>query len=183
MPNRPTRDEDPSRVDLNGFSPDDTEMLTEIEEFDSVVGIVADGVVGAAGGLVGTALMTVVLLVAESVGVFSRESFAQLAGMVGLGELLPPVAIGYLVFLVGGMVPWPLLFASLKEYLPGSRDPIKGVFFATIIWTGFVLAFYTGFTGLALVGYVLFTLVAHWVYGFGLGAVFEYLSTRPDTLV
>jgi hypothetical protein len=183
MGDRPTGDEEPSKADLEGLPPSDTEILTEIEEFDSVVGIVADGVVGAVGGLVGTALMTVVLLVAESLGVFSRESFAQLAGLVGLGELLPPVAVGYLVFLVGGMVPWPLLFASLKEYLPGSRDPIKGVFFATIIWTGFVLAFYTDFAGLALVGYIFFTLVAHWVYGFGLGSVFEYLSTRPDTVV
>ncbi|MEF8854764.1 MAG: hypothetical protein V5A24_04650 [Haloarculaceae archaeon] len=41
-------------------------------EFDRLVGILADGVVGAAGGLVGTAAMIVVLLVGESVGVFPR---------------------------------------------------------------------------------------------------------------
>ncbi|ADJ15005.1 DUF6789 family protein [Halalkalicoccus jeotgali] len=153
-----------------------------IEEFDSLFGIVADGVVGAAGGLVGTAAMTVVLLIAESVGAFSRESFAQLA-QFGIESVLTPVALGYLVFLLGGMVPWPLLFASLKEYLPGGRDPVKGVVFGTILWTGFAPAFYAGYTGSALVLYAAATLLAHWVYGFALGSVFEYLSTRPDSLV
>ncbi|MCL7417658.1 MAG: hypothetical protein M8354_07455 [Halalkalicoccus sp.] len=159
------------------------ERSSGLEEFDSVVGIVADGLVGAAGGLVGTATMTVVLLIAESLGAFSRESFAQLALLIGFEGLLTPVAFGYLVFLLGGMFPWPLLFASLKEYLPGGRDPLKGVVFGTVLWTGFVLAFYVDYTGLALVAYVALTLVAHWTYGFALGSVFEYLSTRPDSLV
>lgn len=157
--------------------------LTELEEFDSLFGIVADGVVGAAGGLVGTAMMTVVLLIGESVGAFSRESFGQLALLIGVEEVLPAITLGYLIFLLGGMVPWPLLFASLKGYLPGDRDPVKGIFFGTILWTGFALAFYADYTGLALVAYLGFTLVAHWVYGFGLGSVFQYLATRPDTLV
>ncbi|WP_331236448.1 DUF6789 family protein [Natronorarus salvus] len=159
------------------------EKIAEIEEFDSLFGIVADGVVGAAGGLVGVAAMTVGLLIAESVGAFSRESFGQLALMIGLDGLASPVALGYGAFVLGGMVPWPLLFASMKEYLPGGRDPVKGIVFGTILWTGFVLAFYDGFTGMTLVAYVVLTLMAHWAYGFSLGAVFEYLSTRPDSLV
>ncbi len=157
--------------------------VAEIEEFDSLYGIVADGFVGAAGGLVGTAAATVGLLIAESVGAFSRESFGQLALMIGLDGLASPVALGYATFVLGGMLPWPLLFASLKEYLPGGRDPFKGVVFGTMLWTGFVLAFYDGFTGITLVAYVVLTLMAHWAYGFSLGAVFEYLSTRPDSLV
>lgn len=62
-------------------------MLTGIDEFDSVVGIVADGVVGAAGGLVGTTLMALMLLVGESLGAVSRESFAQLVGTISLGAV------------------------------------------------------------------------------------------------
>jgi len=157
--------------------------LAEDDEFDGLVGIVADGVIGAAGGLVGTALMTVVLLVTESAGAFSRAAFGQLTQLVGLSAYVPEVAFGYLVFLAGGMFPWPLLFASLLNYLPGERMPVNGLFFGTALWTGFAMAFYDGFTGLTLVAYLGGTLVAHWVYGFSLGLVFEYLSERPDTLV
>ena len=164
----------------------DDQALTEemtTDEFDRMMGIVADGIIGAAGGLVGTALMTVVLLVAESLGAFSRASFAELTRLVGLGGYVPEITFGYLLFLAGGMVPWPLLFASLMEYLPGERMPVNGIFFGTALWTGFVLAFYDGFAGTTLVLYLVLTLVAHWVYGASLGFVFEYLSTRPETLV
>ena len=41
-----------------------------------------------------------------------------------------------------------------------------------------MLAFYTGQTGLELVGYVAFSLVAHWLYGFGLAVVLEFLELR-----
>ncbi|PSP83427.1 hypothetical protein BRC83_06985 [Halobacteriales archaeon QS_1_68_17] len=162
--------------------PDDT-VQTEVDEFDSLVGIVADGVVGAAGGLVGTALMTVVLLIAESIGAFDRSSFAALTELIGLGGVVPPVLFGYLLFLAGGMITWPLLFASLMAYLPGDRPPATGVVFGSVLWTGFAPAFYAGQTGLALVLYGVLTLVAHWAYGFGVGIVFEYLATRPETLV
>ncbi|MHB9287749.1 DUF6789 family protein [Halobacteriales archaeon Cl-PHB] len=170
--------------------PDQTTETTEYEdpalrddEFDRLFGIVADGVVGAAGGLVGTAMMTVVLLVAETFGAFSRQSFADLTALIGLEGYVPAVTFGYLLFLLGGMFPWPLLFASLAEYLPGERMPVQGIFFGTALWTGFALAFFDGFTGVGLLLYVVLTLIAHWVYGVSLGFVFEYLSTRPDTLV
>ncbi|EJN58783.1 DUF6789 family protein [Halogranum rubrum] len=159
------------------------EMEIEDDEFDRLLGIVGDGVVGAAGGLVGTAMMTGVLLVAESVGVFSRESFAALGGLAGLEALGPTLVVGYLVFLFNGMVPFPLLFASVMEYLPGERPPVSGMVFGAILWTGFVLVFYEGFSGLGLALYVVLTLLAHLAYGLGLGLVFEYLSTRPDSLV
>jgi len=51
------------------------------------------------------------------------------------------------------------------------------------MWTGFVLAFYTDQSGLTLVLYAVLTLIAHVVYGIGLGAVFNYFSTRPDSIV
>lgn len=155
----------------------------EEEEFDRLFGVVADGVIGAAGGLVGTAMMVVVLFVAESMGAFSRESFASVATMVGLEQYGPAVTMGFLVFLLGGMLPWPLLFAALMGYLPGKRPPVTGVVFGTILWTGFIFGFYEGYTGTALALYLALTLVAHWAYGFGVGLVFEYLSTRPESLV
>jgi len=175
---------DTSEVDTSPVEDEEFEDPTIVDDdFDRLFGIVADGVVGAAGGLVGTTLMTVVLLIGESFGVFSRSSFATVTSMVGLEGVFPPVTTGYVLFVLAGMFPWTLLFASLKDYLPGARDPVHGIFFGSALWTGFVFAFYDGYTGVALLGYLVVTLVAHWVYGIGLGAVFEYLSTRPDTLV
>lgn len=152
-------------------------------EFDNLIGIIGDGIVGAAGGLVGTALATVVLLIADSVGAFDMESLAKLTEMVGLTPYVPELLFGYVLFILGGMVPWPLLFAALKEYLPGDRDAVKGAWFGAAIWSGFVLAFYTGEGGLLLVGYVVLTLLAHVAYGVGLGLVFNYFMTRPDSIV
>lgn len=175
-------DDTPAHLDETPRHVDDVTGEEE-EEFDSLVGIVGDGVVGAAGGLVGVALMTMVLLIAESVGAFSREGFALLTEMVGLEGYVPPVLGGYVLFVLAGMFPWPLLYASLKEYLPGRSDPVKGAFFGAAIWTGFVMAFHTGQTGTALGLYVVLTLLAHVVYGVGLGLVFNYLATRPDSIV
>jgi len=161
----------------------DSEAVAESNEFDSLRGIVADGVVGAAGGLVGTAMMTVILLIAGSVGAFELTDFAILTELLGLTEYVPPVLFGYALFLAGGMVPWPLLFASLMAYLPGESSPVSGAFFGAAIWTGFVLAFYTDQTGLTVALYAALTLVAHIAYGIGLGAVFDYFETRPDSIV
>ncbi len=161
----------------------DSDAVAESNEFDNLRGIVADGVVGAAGGLVGTAMMTVVFLIAQSVGAFELTDFAILMELLGLSGVVPPVLFGFLLFLAGGMVPWPLLFASLMAYLPGESSPVSGAFFGAAMWTGFVLAFYTGQTGLSLVLYAVLTLVAHVVYGIGLGAVFDYFETRPDSIV
>jgi hypothetical protein len=163
--------------------PMDGDSVTESEEFDSLGGIVADGVVGAAGGLVGTAMMAVVFLIAQSLGAFSLSDFAILTELLGLQGYVPAVLFGYVMFLGGGMFPWPLLFASLKMYLPGESSPVSGMFFGAAMWTGFVLAFYTGQSGLELVLYAVLTLVAHVVYGFGLGAVFDYFANRPDSIV
>lgn len=157
--------------------------LTEVEEFDSLTGIIADGVVGAAGGLVGTAMMTVVFLIAQSLGAFSLTDFAVLTELVGLTGYVPEVLFGLFIFLGGGMFPWPLLFASLKAYLPGRSDLVSGAFFGGAMWTGFVLAFYADQSGFTLVLYAVLTLIAHVVYGTGLGAVFNYFSTRPDSIV
>ena len=134
-------------------------------------------------GLVGTAMMTVVFLIAQSVGAFALTDFAILTELLGLEAYVPSVLFGFLLFLAGGMVPWPLLFASLMAYLPGKSSPVSGAFFGATMWTGFVLAFYTDQTGLTLVLYALLTLVAHVVYGMGLGAVFDYFENRPDSIV
>ena len=166
------------------------EMEIEADEvaepdFDNLVGIVTDGLIGAVGGLVGTGSLTVGLLIAASLGVFDINEFATLAELTGLNALFEsnPAAVGYVLFLLGGMVMWPLLFASIGSYLPGKNFALKGLPFGFVLWTGFAPAFYDQYTGLALVLYLLFTLGGHFAYGFTLGAVFDYLGDRPETLV
>lgn len=163
------------------------ELSDEVAEpdFDHLSGVITDGFIGAIGGLVGTAVMTVILVVGASLGAFEIEQFASFASLFGADFLLPnnPTAIGYGAFLIGGMVFWPLMLASLGAYLPGDKYATKGLSFGFVLWTGFAPAFYTGFGGIALVLYLLITLIGHFAYGFTLGAVFDYFSTRPTTLV
>jgi hypothetical protein len=163
---------------------------TEVEEgaepdFDTLAGIVADGLIGAVGGLVGTAALTVGLFVAATIGAFEFQSFAEIAQIVGLDLVFPAnaAAVGFLLFLAGGMITWPLLFAATGAYLPGETYALKGLPYGAVLWTGFVMAFYTGQSGLVLAAYVVLTFLAHLAYGFTLGAVFDYLGDRPDTLV
>jgi hypothetical protein len=81
------------------------------------------------------------------------------------------------------MTTWPLLFASIGEYLPGETYAKSGLAYGFVLWTGFVLAFYAGYTGTALAIYLVATLVGHVGYGFALGAIFDYLGGREETLV
>ena len=162
-----------------------TAFGTAEREGDSMASIVFDGVIGAVSGAVGMAAMTMVLLVAQTLGGFEMESLAMLGEMTGIQSVAPQYAtlIGYLLFLAGGMVTWPLLFASIGHYLPGDTNPRQGLFLGFVLWTGFVLAFYVGYTGFELAVYVVFTLLGHLAYGFCLGAVLDYFGNREEPIV
>jgi len=120
-------------------------------------------------------LMSGGLLTAVLVGVLDPASFGELADLVGL-RARP--ALGAALFLVGGTVTWPLLFLAFQTFLPGQLLFERGLVFATLIATGFSIAFYTGQRGLALVGYLGFVMVAHWAYGLGLAVTLQYLRKR-----
>jgi hypothetical protein len=178
--------DDDSSIWERGIEATETARGAETKtEFDSLLGIIIDGFVGAVGGLVGTSLLTLVLLSAAQFDAFELASFSILARLTGLTLLFPEntAVVGFVVFVLFGMVPWPLFLASLGWFLPGDRFATRGLPFGFILWTGFAIGFYDGYTGLALAIYLFFTLVGHLAYGFSLGAVFDYLSERPDTLV
>ncbi|WP_277555992.1 DUF6789 family protein [Halobaculum limi] len=131
--------------------------------------------IAAVGGVVGTVLMAGGLGTAALVGVFDPAALTEIAELVGLPER--PI-VGALLFLVGGTVTWPLLFLAFSEYLPGRLLFETGLVFATIISSGFIIAFYTGQSGIAFLGYLGFVLVAHWAYGIGLTVTFRYLQAK-----
>lgn len=173
--------------DINsGFGRDENVEVTDgATEFDRLAGIVVDGVVGAAGGFVGTSVLLGFLIVASRFGAFDLASFDILASFVAADLVFPNnvTAIGFVVFAVLGIVPWPLLFASLGWYLPGDRFAIKGLTFGAVLWTGFAVGFYQGNGPGTLALYLVLTFAGHLGYGFALGLVFDYFSKRPDTLV
>lgn len=146
------------------------------------VGSVAENVyrnasMAAIGGFIGTFLMTGGIGTAIVIGVLDPASFGEISELVGFSQ---NPYIGAVLFLVAGTVTWPLLFLAFQEYLPGRRMFETGLVFATLIATGFSVAFFTGQTGLALVGYLIFVFVAHWAYGLGLTVTFQYLKSRRN---
>lgn len=160
---------------------DDPAAEEDVDEaVEVVVGILKDGVAGAAAGAVGTAALMVGLFVGQGIGVFEVERLAVVSELVGLES---NVMVGFLIFLLGGMTVWPLLFVSFSEYLPGVRWPVSGAVFGVVLWTGFVLAFYDGSSGPRLLGYAVVTLLAHVAYGAVMARVLEYFSRRTGTLV
>jgi cytochrome c oxidase subunit 1 len=130
---------------------------------------------GLLAGFVGTLLMSGALFAAVAIGVFDTSAFADLAGLAGLPAT---PGVGYLVFLAGGTTTWALLFLALQEYLPGRLRVGTGIAYATVVSLGFMIAFYSGQSGLELVGFVALSLVAHWLYGLGLAVVLEFLELR-----
>jgi hypothetical protein len=130
------------------------------------------------GGVAGTIVMSVVLLIAETEARFELGVGASLSRYAGTPD---QPALGLLVFLLAGMVLFPLVFLKLEgllERVPGGGDPaIRGMAFSLPLWL-----LYLGIGGppplpsAAGVLHLSFTLFAHLLYGFTLGAVFHSLS-------
>jgi hypothetical protein len=131
-----------------------------------------------AAGAIGTAVIVVVLLATEARSGFGAHVFRILSALVGSTG----VVVGFVLFVAGGVIAWPLLYTTLGQYLPGT-GPTQGMVFAFVLWLGFAPGFSGGtveaaaptFTdggGQALI-YLLVTLFAHLAYGAILGGGYE----------
>lgn len=146
--------------------------------------LIEDGLVGAAGGLIGVGALTIVFMLMSQVGAFRFTEFRQLSGVLRLAVDFSPATaqiLGYGIFVLGAMVTWPLVLASIGTFFPGERYAIRGVFLGAAIWTGFALAWYDGFTGVQLVVYLVGSFAGHLLYGYLLGATFDkvFEGNRP----
>jgi hypothetical protein len=147
----------------------DTAVVTEPEQ----VGV--RGVVTAGGaGVLGVLAMAPFLALMTLVGALDPASFAGLAEIVGLG---PSVPLGVALFVINGATVFPLLFLTLGPYLPGRTVGLKGIVFATVVWTGFVPGYYGAQSGVLLAVFLLVSLAAHWAYGTVLGELVERYVT------
>ena len=162
-------DAEPGETDLDG---------TPIRE------LLEDGLVGAAGGLIGIGPLTIVFMLLNRVDAFALTGFAQLSDVLRIAvdfSQSTALLLGYVVFALGAMVVWPLVLASIGTFFPGERYAVRGVFLGAAIWTGFALAWYDGYTGGRLVLYLVATFGGHLLYGYLLGATFDKLfdGNRP----
>lgn len=131
-----------------------------------------------AGGVAGTIVMAVVLLIGEAEARFELGISGALARYAGVPELY---VVGLLVFFGFGMFVWPLVFLAVESYLarvPGGSDPaVRGMAFSVPLWALYVFLA-SPFTGneLVIALHIGFALFAHLLYGFTLGAVYFSLS-------
>lgn len=121
-----------------------------------------------AGGTVGTTLMLVLFAAVNALGGPRIETFSAVADLAGVGGGFVP---GFVLFFGAGAVAWPLMYATLGPYLPGTTRIQQGLVFAGALWLGFVTAFGGRYVGGGVVLFLVFSLLSHVVYGVTLGGV------------
>lgn len=130
------------------------------------------------GGLVGTTVLSALLVLLDVQARSAIQIFEVIARFVGMpGEEF----LGFVIYVLAGVVAWPLLFVALEPYIPRGPDPAaRGVVFATALWLVFVVTGRGDLDGPILIIYAAYTLFAHWAYGFALGAVCARLRGYSD---
>ncbi|WP_436927033.1 DUF6789 family protein [Halosimplex amylolyticum] len=125
-------------------------------------------------GAVGTMVMSAALAIFEVQTRYAIGIFGAIARFVRMPDSL---FLGFVVYALVGIVAWPLLFVSLKPYVPLDLDPaVAGMLFAVPLWIAFAIVGRGDVTGAIVVLFVGFTLLAHLAYGFVLGAVYASLA-------
>lgn len=128
-----------------------------------------------AGGLSGTAALTVLLLLFEvetrsQIGMF--DVVARFVGVPG------STTIGFVLFVAAGTLAWPLLFVAVEDSVPGADPAIKGMGVGVLLWVPFFLLGRTELSGAIVFAFAGLTLVAHLAYGYITGAVYARLTGR-----
>ncbi|WP_227356947.1 DUF6789 family protein [Haladaptatus salinisoli] len=153
-------------------------MSQEVSRFDGESGLppaVYQALQTFKAGVLSTGLMMFILVVAEAEARFELGVPAAVAGFVGMPNRL---YLGFIAFVLFGIVVWPLLFAAVEgrmTSLPGGDDiGIRGILFALVLWVAFLVL---GSAGLHLAGpflvlYLVFSLIAHLAYGYSLGVLY-----------
>lgn len=147
--------------------------------------LIEDGVFGAIAGFAGTVVLTAFLLVSSLAGGFEFSNFAATTELLLLTPFVGDqgALVGYVLFVIGGSVVWPLMLASIGLYLPGEQFSTRGAVFGAVIWIGFVFGF--GATldsaALGLGAFVVLSFLGHVAYGYVMGDVFDrlYAADRP----
>lgn len=126
-----------------------------------------------AGGVAGTSVLSLLMLLLD---VQTRSALGIFAAIARFVRLPGQLALGFLLFVLVGVVAWPLVFIAVVERIPTEDPAAAGVLFAVPLWAAFVLIGRGTLVGGALFVYAGFSLLAHLAYGYVLGAVFEHFA-------
>ena len=132
-----------------------------------------------AGGIVGTTVMTGVLLAVNAVYAPEISVFATLAELSGVGA--ENVALGLGMFVGAGALAWPLLFTTIGAFLPGTTRARQGIVFALILWVGFVTAFGPRYAGTDFLVFLATSVATHIAYGYLVGYIAGRLTGHPES--
>ncbi|MFB6096775.1 MAG: DUF6789 family protein [Haloferacaceae archaeon] len=141
------------------------------EEYSPItLRVVATAMVG---GFVGMVLMLPLLVGVPVVfNLFRTEPIAQFAPFLAQIGVERSLWLGVALFVVGGTTVLPLMFVVVAAFLPPEEPRyLRGVTYATLFWTGFLLAFWPGGNGLTIAVFLVVSLLSHWIYGAVLGLV------------
>ncbi len=146
-------------------------------ELDITLRVVLSAFAGGAAGLI--AMIPILFVPPAFFGLFQATALVDVAELGRVLGLEPNLLLGTVVFVGGGAIALPLLFVVAGAFLP-PQEPraTRGVTFATIMWTGFIIAFWPGeYAGVLFLG---LSLAAHWVYGYVLGQVMQRFAYVPQ---
>ncbi|WP_396612504.1 DUF6789 family protein [Haloferax sp. S1W] len=134
------------------------------------------------GGLIGTVLMLPVLVgIPGLLGLFITEPITRFAGFAIFFGFEPTLALGVVLFGIGGVVVLPLTFVVVGAFLPPeSPKYLRGVSFATLYWLGFVPAFWPPGDAAVVATFLVFSLAAHWIYGLAFGYTLDRVAGIPQ---
>ncbi|WP_330630470.1 DUF6789 family protein [Halocatena halophila] len=131
-----------------------------------------------AGGVAGTAVLSLLMILTEVQTRSQIGTFDVIARFVGLPG---KVFVGFALFVVAGVLAWPLLFVALEQSMGDDRDPAtRGVFLGLVLWVVFVITGSGNLEFPLLVVFGALTLIAHVAYGFTLGVVYANLRETSE---
>ncbi len=131
-----------------------------------------------AGGAVGMVVMVLALIMLNIQTRSALNLYTLISQFVGAGS---DQSLGFVIFLVVGVLVWPLIFAWAEPHLPPEGDAaVSGMLFAFVIWLAFMITSVPDVPTILLFLFGGYTLLAHLAYGFTLGLVYGWTAPRTD---
>ena len=116
-----------------------------------------------------------------ALGLFRTAPIVEFSSVGSLVGLRPSLALGVVIFVLGGSTLLPVQFLVIGGFLPPeSPRYLRGASFMTAYWFGFLFAFWPGGGPVTIGLFVLVSLVSHWIYGLSLGYLVDRWAEIPQ---
>jgi hypothetical protein len=132
--------------------------------------IVDDRVTAVTSGVLATAAMLAFMWPVDAFTAYHLQAHRAIAGLLNA-----PSSVGVAVFVVGGVLVWPLVFFAIGQHLaPG--EIMRGVVLSLLLWIAFSVVFVPAVALSEFLIFIVLTLLAHLIYGSVLGFSFARLG-------